>query len=160
MSARLNFFYGITYTRDGVTREYGSMTQPVAEVSLDGDFADEQEFSIAAATTVTVYTYSAGKPDFALMVLEGDGPLDVELKLDSPTSTTDKTALGTYINYVGWEMDAHAPLVISSDQGRVQLSATARSSANIASATEGAVYEVKVRNNGTVTRALTVRMFN
>ena len=55
--------------------------------------------------------------------------VDVELKLDKPTSSTDDTAATTYVNYQTIQVESHAPLVLSADQGKVDVNATARTPA-------------------------------
>lgn len=160
MSAELSVFLGITYTRDGVTRQYGSLESPIRTVTLDGDFADETEFAIAASTTVDVWAYAAGKPDFALLTVQSDGALEVCVKMDAPTSSTDLTALTTHVNYHNFQIESHAPFILSSDNGRVEANATAKNSNGIGAATSGKVYLVQIRNNGTTERKATVRVFN
>lgn len=160
MSAQLSVFLGITYTRDGVTRQYGSLESPIRTVTVDGDFADETEYAIAASTTLTVWAYAAGKPDFTLMTIQSDGALEVNVQLDAPTSSTDATAAGTNVNHRNFQIESHAPFILSSDNGRVEVSATAKSSNSIASSTSGKVYLVQIRNNGTTERKATVRVFN
>lgn len=144
MSATLNFYWAATVTESGITRQIGSLTRPVATNTIDGDLFDQLEFAIPASTTVTLWAYSTSKPDFVLAIIETDGAVDVELKLDKPTSSTDDTAATTYVNYQTIQVESHAPLVLSADQGKVDVNATAKNSSSIAG-TQGKVYEIRVR---------------
>lgn len=159
MSATLSVYWAVSLTENGMTRQFGSLKTPVSSSTIDGDQTDTQEFTIAASTTVEVWAYSASKPDFSLMVIEPSATLEVQVKTDKPTSSTDDTAAGTYINYQTVQMEAHAPFMLSADQGKVDLSATAKSSSSIAG-TQGKVYAVSVRNNGTASASVKVTTIN
>lgn len=159
MSATLNVYWAVVVTENGVSRSFGSLLTPVSTSTIDGDQTDCMEFTVAASTTVEVWAYSASKPDFVLMVLEPSATLELQVKTDKPTSSTDDTAAGTYINYQTVQMEAHAPFLLSADQGKVDLSATAKSTSSI-NGTQGKIYAVSVRNNGTASASVKVTTIN
>lgn len=160
MSATLSVYWSAIVTENGVSREFGSLLVPVTTSTIDGDMTDELEFTVAASSTVTLWSYSASKPDFVLAVISTDGTVEVGWKADKPTSSTDDTALGTYINYQTVQVESHAPLFLSADQAKVDLSATAKSTSSIAASTQGKIYELQARNNGTASRVVKLRMIN
>lgn len=148
MSSTFRFFWAAGMTKDGLDFENGSMVDPVLEVSLPGTYSQPKviPFTCPINTTLTLWAYSAGDPDFTCALIQSEGCLDGELKCDKPTSASDKTALGTYVNYNAFHVDEEAPHVITSQSVRVSLSATAKSSSSIAG-TAGYVYEIHIRNN-------------
>jgi hypothetical protein len=148
MSAELNIYKAVTFTKNGVTTEFGSLVTPCSTVTLDGDTNQRSGGTLAAAETIVIWAWTSGKPDFAAVVIQSDGILDVGLKLDKPTSDDDSTALTTYVNYQTFQIESHGPCILTSDQGRVSLSATAKSTTSLTSSTEGKVYEISLRNNG------------
>lgn len=148
MSAELNIYKAVTFTKGGVTTEVGSLIEPCQTVTLDGDVNERRGGTLAAGEEVILWAWSSGKPDFAAVVIQADDILDVGIKADKPTSSTDSTALTTYVNYQTVQIESHGPFILTSDEARVSLSATAKSTTSLSSSTEGKVYEIKLRNNG------------
>lgn len=160
MSAELSFYSGVVFTKDGQTTAFGSLSTPVKTVTLTGDVNRRNGGALAASTEVTLWMYSSSQPDFSALAIQSDGILDVEIKADKPTSSSDSTALGTYVNYQTVQIESHGWFVLTGDQARVSVSATAKSSSSLSSSTQGKVYEVKLRNNGTSTVNWEAVVFN
>lgn len=148
MSAELSIYVGAVYTKDGKSYQYGSLSVPVQVVTLDGDANLPMSGTLAASEEVTLWSWSSGKPDFTAIIIQSSDVLDLGWKCDKPTSDTDSTALGTYVNYQTIQIEGHGPHIFTADQARVSVSATAKSSTSLSSSTQGKVYEIKLRNNG------------
>jgi len=161
MSAELNIYDAISYRRTGLGGfQAGSVTDPVAAVTVDGNFFDAQEFTLDEGESATVWTYSSAKPDFDVLRITADGDATVQVKTDKPTSTTDPTALGTYINYQSLPLKSYQPTYLAVDGYLVNLSATAKSTEPLTAGVDGRAYEVKVRNDGEDTITIKVVVAN
>jgi hypothetical protein len=148
MSGELRNYLASTVVTGGITRQFGSLVEAHQDAEIDGDVLDDASHTIpdSDATSVALWTYSAAKPDFTQILIFPDGPIDLQIKYDKPTSSTVFTALGTHVNYAIVRLRAHAPHVIGSQDALVVANgATVQTAILGATVAEGRIYEITAR---------------
>lgn len=146
MSGQLRNFFSVATIINGVARFFGSLVEPHEDTSIAGDVLGDSTHTIpdSTGTAVTLWSYTASKPDFTQIAIFPDGPIDLQIKYDKPTSSTVFTALGTHVNYAIVRLRAHAPHIIGSQDALVVANgATVQTAIIGATVAEGRIYEIK-----------------
>lgn len=136
MSGRLSIFFGWVHEIGGRVYDFLNSREVENEVTTTGDKAGNEQFiTVGGVSTVEVYNWfkeggktgGASPGDFEVFALQirGEGNLWVIAIVDAPTSATDLRPAGTAQRavFLG-ELSNHGPFVLTSDQMRVEPTAT------------------------------------
>lgn len=137
---------------------YGSLKIPF-QCSLTDPLHIRRNFSVPASGKVTLWDYAVEPMGFSALVVVCSGSIDLAVRADKPTSSTDFTPLGTHKGWTNIPVDCMLPLFLNSDDFLVN-STPADMASDTAdeptawgdSGTErGLAYMVKARNPNTST---------
>lgn len=134
MSATFKFMWGMTYTRDGVTDAHGSLTDPVKEVTIPGDYTHAKTLKLPKATSLPVvtpvmlwdYTQQQQFEALVFVLRGGAGYVELAWLVDKPVSASDLrpqsevspfTTTHRRVNCV--DVTCDAPFVLNTDLARV-----------------------------------------
>lgn len=151
MAGEIRVIRHISILKDGALQlAHGTTEAPKQAVAISATKVNKQTFTIAAGASETVWTYSAGA-DAKVFVIESSGLLDVSLKVQKATSTTDKTPTGTAV-YPKASVSSYAPLVLDAQVLYNGTSANLVGSHFAGSGNEpGYIYEIAVKNPSSTT---------
>ncbi len=167
MSATVNVYDALFL--DGTLNDdsVGSLETSVKAFNLTADTVRTvgEEISVAVGESVTIWEYSATKPYFDMIRLQclgGAGYLEVAIKSDAPTSSTDPIPLTTCISWNFIDLSCTAPLYLTSDEVIVNPVVGDGHNDNSgvplkwsdAGTVAGRVYKVMVRNPSTASAAV------
>lgn len=157
MAGELRFTRYLSIIRDGALQiAHGTIEAAKSVLSINAQRISQVDFTIAASSTQTVWTWSAAT-DAKFILIESDGLLSVSLKVQKPTSGSDKTPTGTPL-YPKLSVNAGAPLIL--DMNAIfNSSATNYNASHFGGSgpEDGYIYEIAVKNpSSTSSRALTV----
>lgn len=146
MAAELRFFRYVTVVKDGLTRMiHGSTSTSQNPVTVNATSTAKDAVLVLPTATVTVWTWSS-VDNAKFLMLEASGYLDVSLKIQKPTSGSDKTPAGTPL-YIKLSVSNYAPLTLNTDALFNGLFANYNSGHFTGPNNEtGYIYEVAVRN--------------
>ncbi len=121
MTAIMRMGFWISYIKGGRLEErIGDPGAQLAEVTMPGTGKLVREITIAAGATTTLWEY-ADLNDFETVVLlvRGSGYLNLAIKADKPTSSTDSTPLGTHESWRQIDISCKVPFLLNTDAALV-----------------------------------------
>ena len=120
--SRLDAFFGLVHTGGAQVKGFLDLGTPIASYTLSGPGMAVRQFTIPAladtpaqSDAVAAYSYMPSRGHFACLSLRiiGDGVLNGWAMVDTPTSTTNLAASGTYPRSREFEMSCQLPFVLN-----------------------------------------------
>lgn len=168
MAGTLNVSFEFVGEVTGGVVSMGQRQTPFAVVTLAADRVSRRRHTLPAKVGSTNtykklydYTQDGDFELFALVLPAAEGYINLAIKIDIPTSTTDLTASGTGQRWINLDHSCFAPFILTSDQVRTSTLAniadwygpTAGSAnptlMNSVNAVNGKIYEIGAWNPDT-----------
>lgn len=121
MTTTCKVFYAVEVVKNGVSRWYGSLRDPIKEITCPGDLILDNEVTVPAGGRATLWTYTQAK-DFACVIVlpqpgSEEGFVYLDLLADSKDGSGNPT--GSIERFRGQGHSCWAPYFLTSNRQQV-----------------------------------------